>query len=283
MATYDEYNSNFNFSSKNLNYIYNIEYFRDICYDESEEEKKRGIKPCKQVNNEGRLKVHNDRLVLFQTEELMDRLDKTLNVQSFELQTAYPGLLVGTGLPHSFGGKGEAELGLTLDYVTGMPYIPGSSVKGALRSAFVHEDYIHSLLTDVDVTGEIDISELEAHIFGNPVGKDKPKFDVSLSEQDVFYDAVVVSKGELLGTDSITPHRTNPKLLELAAPNPITMIRVRPDVRFMFQFRLKDYQKGDTVVVSADKKLKLFKKILVDLGIGAKTNVGYGLLVEPLV
>ena len=279
MPTYSEYESNFQYSSKNLNYINNIEYYRDICYDESEEEKKRSIKLREQVNNEGRLNVHNKRLVSFESEELMNCIAPNY----FELRTAYPGLLVGTGLPHSFGGKGEAELGLMLDYVTGMPYIPGSSVKGALRSAFVHEEYIRSLLETEKVTeyDKIKISELEAHIFGNPVDKKKPQFDVSLHEQDIFYDAVVVSEGKILATDSITPHRTNPELLELAAPNPITMIRIRPDVTFKFQFQLTDYEK-DEIKITAEQKLGLFKQILIDLGIGAKTNVGYGTLEETV-
>lgn len=196
MATYNDYKYSFGYSSKNLNYIYNIEYFCDICYDESEEDKKRGIKPDEQVSNEGRLNVHNERLVSFESIEKMNCIAPNY----FELQTAYPGLLVGTGLPHSFGGKGEAALGLTLDYVTGMPYIPGSSVKGALRSAFAHKDYIRSLLKIEKVTEyeKITISELETHIFGNPVDKKKPQFDVSLHEQDIFYAAVFLSMNYLL-------------------------------------------------------------------------------------
>lgn len=141
----------------------------------------------------------------------MKPLNENIAPNHFELRTAYPGLLVGTGLPHGFGGKGEAALGLTLDYVTGMPYIPSSSVKGALRSAFVHEEYIRSLLADENVTGydKIDIGKLEAHIFGNPVDKKKPQFDVSLHEQDVFFDAIITSTGKILDTDNITSHRHN--------------------------------------------------------------------------
>lgn len=249
--------------TNNLNYFYYVEYYDDpemILHTDSDA-------------TQDKLQRKNGELANYSASacNLMKPLDENIAPNYFELQTAYPGLLVGTGLPHSFGGKGEAALGLTLDYVTGMPYIPGSSVKGALRSAFAHEEYICNLLADVNVTGKINISELEAHIFGNPVDKKKTQFDVSLHEQDIFYDAVVVSEGKILATDSITPHRTNPELLELAAPNPITMMRIRPDVKFRFQFCLKE-----SCGITPEQKLRIFMNILLDLGIGAKTNVGYG-------
>lgn len=274
MPTFEEYNSNFKFSSKNLNYIYNIEYFRDICYDESDSEKSKGIIPKKTVNNEGRLKVHNDRLISFEPEELMNFIGEAVKVDNFELKTVYPGLLIGTGLPHSFGGKGEAALGLTLDYVTGMPYIPSSSVKGALRSAFVHKDYIKELLKSAD----IDVADFETSIFGS---SHSDKSEAKVQGSDIFFDAIITSTGKILDTDNITSHRHNKDLLELAAPNPITMIRIRPDVTFKFQFQLNDYEK-DEIKITAEQKLRLFKQILIDLGIGAKTNVGYGTLEETV-
>ena len=275
MPTFEEYNRDFKFSSKNLNYIYNIEYFRDICYDENDSEKSKGIIPQKSVNNEGRLKVHNDRLISFEPEELMNCIEEAVKVDNFELKTAYPGLLIGTGLPHSFGGKGEAALGLTLDYVTGMPYIPGSSVKGALRSAFVHKEYIKELLKSTD----IDVADFETSIFGS---SHSDKSEAKVQGSDIFFDAIITSTGKILDTDNITSHRHNKELLELAAPNPITMIRIKPDVTFKFQFQLTDYE-NDKIKITAKQKLGLFKQILIDLGIGAKTNVGYGTMEDPCI
>lgn len=256
--------------TNNLNYFYYVEYFDDTEM----------IFNADSDVTQSKLQRKNGELADYSASacELMQPFDENVAPNCFELWTSYPGLLIGTGLPHSFGGKGEAALGLTFDYVTGMPYIPSSSVKGALRSAFVHEEYIRSLLETEKVTeyDKINISELETHIFGNPADKKKTQFDVSLHEQDIFYDAVVVSEGKILATDSITPHRTNPELLELAAPNPITMIRIRPDVKFRFQFCLKE-----SCGVTPEQKLRIFMKILLDLGIGAKTNVGYGSFVDP--
>lgn len=292
-VNYMQYKSTFRYESKNLHYIYYHEYYNDIVFNESDNAKEHGSTSKNRpnddranVNNEGRLDVHNQKLVEYSATAagFMEQLDKeNAAPHSFKLQTAYPGLLVGAGIAHSFGGKGEAALGLCLDYVTGMPYIPGSSVKGLLRSAFAHKDYIRGLLEECEVANAegIDIAELEARIFGDPIKGEK--IGVKINEQDTFFDAIVVSEGKLLATDYITAHRHNKDLLELAAPNPVTMIRIRPGVKILFQFKLRETICGKQpaiCIVTADQKLKLFKQILLDFGIGAKTNVGYGLLEE---
>lgn len=55
---------------------------------------------------------------------------------SFSLKTTYPGLTLGTGTLHSIGSKGEIKIGFFFDFTTGLPTIPGSTVKGLIRSAF---------------------------------------------------------------------------------------------------------------------------------------------------
>ena len=52
------------------------------------------------------------------------------------LVTGDKGLLTGTGISHETSNKGEFILGLQFDYATGLPYLPGSSIKGVLRSLF---------------------------------------------------------------------------------------------------------------------------------------------------
>ena len=249
----------------NLNYYYYVGYYNLP--------KNNFLNP-NDPDCENNLREHNQTLTDYtvNAEKLMTPLDKCIAPHDFDMKTVYPGLLIGTGLSHSFGGKGEAKLGICLDYTTGMPYIPGSSVKGTLRSAFCDTEYIRNLLPDEK---SIDIAELEARIFGNSIDKDRKQYSVSANEQDTFYDAVITSTGKLLATDFITPHRQNKKLMELAEPNPITMIRIRPGVKLKFQFHLKE-----TLGITPDQKLKIFQTILQDIGIGAKTNVGYGSL-EP--
>ena len=255
-------------NSKNLHYLYYVEYFTDIEFTDP-----------KKTKNAKKLSERNEELCRFYN-RAMPLLHETIAPQRFSLTTVYPGLLVGTGTLHGFGAEGEAALGLTFDYVTGGVYIPSSSVKGKLRSAFTHPEYIRMLLLNLKIENAetFEIVDLETSIFG-PSLKD-PTTVIAPSARDCFFDAVCTSNGKVLGMDNLTPHRQNPELLELAAPNPLTMLKIRPDVEFCFQFRLTDYQKG-ACILTAEQKKELFMRILMDLGIGAKTNVGYGILKKP--
>lgn len=121
----------------NLNYYYYVKYYEKL-----------NLMQPKSETTASALKESNQNLTGYTASirDLMPTLLDSLAPHKFELQTVYPGLLIGIGIAHGFNGKGEAALGLCLDYVTGMPYIPGSSVKGVLRSAFRHPEYIREIL-----------------------------------------------------------------------------------------------------------------------------------------
>jgi CRISPR-associated protein Cmr6 len=202
----------------------------------------------------------------------------------FELKTQYPGLLVGIGNAHEIkDSKTNIKLGFTFDYTTGLPIIPASTVKGVLRSAFKHEEYIKETLegfetnTAINYAG-LNIAALDDVIFGDP---EEPE-NTPLSGRDKFYDAVIrpIQNGRkcILASDTITPHRQDRKWLELAEPNPISLVRVPGNIVFTFSFALVA-SNVDGIIITKDIKLKLFKQIILDLGIGAKTNVGYGVMV----
>ena len=73
--------------------------------------------------------------------------------------------------------------------------------------------------------------------------------------------------------DSITPHGDNP----LKNPIPIPMLKIAPGCVMEFRFALGDsIINGNTYFASC--KSEIFKKILGTVGVGAKTNVGYGQL-----
>jgi len=186
------------------------------------------------------------------------------------LTTIYPGLLIGSGYNHEVGGKeieDELKLGFFFDHTTGLPVIPGSSVKGLLRSAFKKAggDYVKELLAELKITfgDDQDILSLEKTIFENSEA-------VSVYKRDIFFDAYPISSGNENSTfhtnDYITSHE-NP----LKNPKPVQFLKILPNVQFQFNFKLTD-----SGGLSAENKLKLFEQILLDLGIGAKTNVGYG-------
>lgn len=205
---------------------------------------------------------------------------------SFCLRTRYPGLVIGMGELHGVGIAREIAVGISLDYVTGLPVIPGSSLKGVLRAAFSLGEGMaaRELLKDLP---EFCLERLVADIFGDSIRaqtkqRDDPK------QRDVFFDAIVVkgnAQGRVLALDTITPHRRT-DVLELAEPTPLAFLRIAPDVTLQFRFRLQDStlygQDGKPAgTLRAKAKASLFKQFLCAFGIGAKTNVGYGIL-EPV-
>ncbi len=251
------------FKSKNLSYMFNKEYYYKVTNPDGSAKNKDDVK-----------NVNLDFISLGVTLE-----EKNLGKHSISLQVQYPGLLIGIGNSHSgatIAGeniKGEIGLGFTFDYVTGIPYISASTVKGVLRSAFSlgNGEYIRTCLDNK----EIDVKALEKEIFEGIKGEEK----LHPYETDTFFDAFPSPKTPkeetdelfyLMELDSISPHGNDP----FVEPNTLSLVKIKPGVVFDFAFTLYDG------LVSAQKKLALFTQILLDFGIGAKTNVGYGLLRE---
>lgn len=103
----------------------------------------------------------------------------------------------------------------------------------------------------------------------------------SIYQRDIFLDAYPSeakdSNGVFLGPDFITPHvhRRDSALSPFTNPIPIMFMKILPRVVIIFQFDLKEG------ILPVDLKKELFKYILLQIGIGAKTNVGYGQFREP--
>jgi CRISPR type III-B/RAMP module RAMP protein Cmr6 len=196
-----------------------------------------------------------------------------------------------------------------------MPCIPGHGVKGALRAVFPHhknEQYrdakikmLSCYLTDIlrksnpsttmeecfsiyvrklpfpaciahySESGFIDILENIIFEGREPCGFNCKTNEVlykkiPIYERDIFHDAYirkVGKEGHFLGDDYITPHPD-----PLKAPNPIKFLKILSGTQLAFQFDLKDK------LITAEQKYDLFVQILLDFGVGAKTNVGYGQL-----
>ena len=209
------------------------------------------------------------------------------SVVNMRVQT--PGLLIGSGLAHGLPGSEEdVKTGLQFDYTSGLPVIPGSSVKGVIRSAFptIKEDkeqsneadaeklnYIKSLIADIPEFSSLVLEDNDILELGNQM----------FNHGDIFADALLVGYGtrmkqhgpvkQVLTADYITPHTGGP----LAQPIPIKIVKVAPGVTFAFCFKFNETKIG-AKVVSASMKKALCAAILQDLGVGAKTNVGYGVL-----
>ena len=218
----------------NLGWLFYKDYFQGIDYANLESTSN------EESINQTITNILNQNLPITKTE--------LLGNQDFTLTTTYPGLLVGSGNTHELPDiKGQAILGFHFDYTTGLPLIQGSSIKGVLRSAFKHEEYIQELLENK----EIEIEKLEEEIFTN---------------RDIFFDATISqANGKILGDDFITPHKE-----AIKNPIPLRFIKVLPNIGFRFDFELHDG------LLTKEEKLQLFKNIILDFGLGAKTNVGYG-------
>ena len=190
----------------------------------------------------------------------------------FQLKIAYPGLVTGVGINHEAKIEGEFKLGVHFDYTWGMPVVYGSSVKGVLRAYFedfYQEDQAKPKAKDLfnDIFEGRDVAK-EHQL------KDNKKYYKSIYNRDIFFDAVVTKadkKGRILCSDSITPHGDNP----LKNPTPLTFLKIAPGSTMEFRFKLVDSEIAGKVFTAAQKKA-LFEEILKTVGIGAKTNVGYG-------
>lgn len=207
----------------------------------------------------------------------------------FDLVTTYPGMLIGSGYPHDVHAEEGLKLGFYFDHATGMPIVPGSSVKGILKNAFDQDSgqYIIYLIKEMGAVdserkllnkenkalfaelkpNQEDITKWASKIFGT----DDPDTNLPSSQRDVFHDAFPIESrndnGQLMGNDYITPHKE-----PLKNPVPLQFLKVLPQVKYQFDFQLLDDENG----LSANLKKELFHQIILDLGVGAKTNVGYG-------
>ncbi len=248
-------------SPANIGWLYYKDYYYGIpfrCVQKEDE-----LKPLFEAKNQV-IKARQ----LSQYREEVEILQAGFEpMQWFEMTTVYPGLVTGLGASHETHREGEYKLGFYFDHTTGLPIIPGSSVKGVLRSAFKKSpEYIEYLLENplgdnAPITG-IDIDKLEKEIFDGE--------GLSPYRRDVFLDAVIVSSKNkdtlFLADDFITPHGED----VFKDPIPLQFLKILPQVTFRFQFRLNNG------LISIESKTILFKLILTDIGIGAKTNVGYG-------
>ncbi len=251
-------------SKMNLNYLLNNEYYK---YPISEH----NFGTCNnQLLNRTYTKGGKVRKIFAECDEV-----------HIPLKTSYPGLLIGIGNMHAAGvdvqesqnDEVEIKLGFTLDYVTGLPVIPASTVKGVLRSAFKYNNACVAEYAlqqaEVNGIGKEDIDKLRKEIFGTD-SDDKEDKKGSV----IFLDAIPVKggkDGKLFGLDNITPHGD-----EFKNPVPLSMLKVIPGVVFLFRFVFREKE------MSIDKATlsNVFKAILSTLGIGAKTNVGYGAMEE---
>lgn len=151
---------------KNIGWLYNKSYYEKLkeeianaatcCCNNSKHDHEEKLKG--KVANGATLREQNRELKEMEADSSVIRQLKNERqklcegssspYQQFSLSTYYPGLITGIGMQHQTTlswtiteeGKTitipELKLGMAFDYATGLPIIPGSSLKGVLRELF---------------------------------------------------------------------------------------------------------------------------------------------------
>lgn len=286
-------------NGKNKELLFSFKYLIYPSTKEGKEQKKAILNDNSLILSNRGQKIFNEKLINHKPEQY--HRCKVARSE-FDLTTTYPGLICGVGYNHGISCESDFKVGFYFDHTTGIPIIPGSSVKGVLRSAFPQfilaneeklskeekeefkrrYDFFNWIIDEVNrKTGtkikqftHDEIDKLEAFIFS---GLEENGKQLSYYKRDIFFDAYPIKstdkKGLFLKNDYITPHINRDKLemSPFTNPIPIQFLKVLPRVHFQFQFKLID---GGGLTV--EEKLSLFREILCFNGIGAKTNVGYG-------
>ena len=201
----------------------------------------------------------------------LDALTKRLGGQRREFETQGR-LAVGLGNPNA------ADIGLSLDWSTGLPVLPGSSVKGLAAEG-------------ARLAGRDESDPAFVRVFGR--GPEPGSPGVDRAGCVAFLDATPVtwplrrrgSRGEQvkagLDVDVITRHHDPEKVasqgtpLDADQPNPVHFVTVSYGVKFAF--RLLPVNGGTEIDLSA--AWEWLEAALRDLGAGGKTAVGYGQMV----
>ena len=234
-------------------------------------------------------------------------LEDLINIDKIYFSVNYPGLLIGTGTTIEYTPFNKEKkdnnfkTGLSFDYTTGLPYIPGSGIKGVIRDFFPQkiEDknysekeklkYQEQNEAKMELINQIlksnysfeEIEKIKESIFDGRDFREKENLEeekfLPIFKRDKFIEGrILVQDGkQILDKDYITPHK---KILE--NPVPIQILKIVPETEIEILFQLNETKifksEGNDIIITKEQKKNLFTEILFLTGLGAKTNVGYG-------
>lgn len=183
---------------------------------------------------------------------------------SLEAEATSP-LATGMGMEHPL------ENGFAFLNPYGLPYLPGSSIKGVLRRAAEE-------LRDANEEGWDDAA-IDA-LFGHQDSNNASRGAL------IFWDTIPELAGNTMGMDVMTPHygdyyQGNTTPHDAGSPNPIVFMVIPPGSKFSFHVtadisRLKEVTNWKDLLQAA------FEHAFLWLGFGAKTAVGYGAMKKDL-
>lgn len=226
----------------------------------------------KRLSIEDILKSYDVKSAIKRSCKLLSSMKREIQKYALKIETVRGELIyrgvVGTRYPFGFI---PFEIGLCWDFILQIPFIPGSSVKGAVRCYAEVERYSNIKEIVFQVTGtKLKNEEAEKYVnelFGLSEGEEARIGSV------YFYDAYPVELGEanlLLEPDVITPIYGEDDIEEHhARPKPIPHLVIARGTKFEF------------ILASQNKEhLAVAKKLLIETmryGMGARTSVGYTL------
>ena len=288
----------------NLKNLFYKGYYKGIDF-----RKGGGNKEAIEDYNAAIFKRRNQRIEQYSpNEKYLNFLDlEKMNLPHYKeitLETIYPGLLIGSGYIHETNTKEELKLGFFFDHTTGIPIIPGSSVKGVLRSAFPtfkpqeEKKYLPQVGTEKQ-SHQVKLIQAFCPSIQSKSGEELTNlvhqleyalfagYDIltSISEKKLTYkgmrqrcrflDAIIEStapNGRIVGTDALTPHGKN----ALKNPTPLPFLKILAQVKIKFQFQIQPITLQGGVIIEVEELVGLFQQLFLTFGVGAKTNVGYG-------
>lgn len=246
---------------KNMGYLFQAKYGE--CYLKNNKSKDIHKHIVKELTQECYLKAD------------FIKFNEIKGIYNFVAKILYPGAIIGIGNfgMADVGNENNSDLiknGFNFDYVTGLPYIPGSSIKGILRNAMEkYEDSVKSFLKNYGINEDLDekYKKIVCCLFGDNDG------NTDSFRRDVFLDAHISKDNNgILKEDYITPHKE-----EFKNPIPIKILGINPEVEIKFNFLIEE---KEICGLNSECRKNLYKGLLLDLGVGAKTNLGYGILEE---
>jgi CRISPR-associated protein Cmr6 len=164
------------------------------------------------------------------------------------------------------------ENGMAWHHTLGVPYLPGTSVKGLVRA------WVEQWVSD--------LSQVEINRIFGPKGNKQEETDDDNSKKTtkhvgsiIFFDALPLKPVQLTA-DVMTPHyqkyyNGNEPPADWLAPNPIPFLTVKDNQTFLFNVAPREKNNEEQI---SDCKLILewLDQALLNMGAGAKTAAGYG-------
>jgi CRISPR-associated protein Cmr6 len=204
-------------------------------------------------------------------------------------------LVVGLGSGHVL------ETSLTLHHLFGIPYIPGSALKGVVRMVNFWE-----IVEKLNKKSDEEIERLQKQLYEDEISHsdsgDILKHKLLFGAQNfkgllIFLDAYpeINENQEIFELDVMTPHyqgyyTKNQPPGDWENPNPITFLTVKKGINFCFNVLFDKYRAENITFIEEWRKNNYsdlisdvknwLEKALKEFGVGAKTRLGYGIFEE---